>query len=247
METSGGDRSAGSGRGAPCLPGFGRRPRSGMKGASLILNVVGMGAAIWLVRSIAKGDPTAIASVAFVGILLYAVGWSARFNKAGLRARSRAERDRAAAPPAPGERATRPALSAEWVKIEWVSLGLARLDSSGKLSLPRAPAMPGVYRFAVRGDSCRADYIGEAADLRRRFNGYRNPGPSQHTNIRVSDRLCRALGAGQRVEVALVAANAVDRRGSVGQLSIESAIVRRELERGLVSAMRRAGRDVINR
>jgi hypothetical protein len=47
-------------------------------------------------------------------------------------------------------------------------------------------------------------YIGESEDLGRRFGQYRNPEPSQRTNVRMNEQIVTALGAGVRVSVATI-------------------------------------------
>jgi excinuclease UvrABC nuclease subunit len=48
-----------------------------------------------------------------------------------------------------------------------------RMDAARKLVFPRAAAEPGVYRFEVDGDEASV-YFGEARDLQRRFQRYRD-------------------------------------------------------------------------
>jgi hypothetical protein len=84
----------------------------------------------------------------------------------------------------------------------WQLLGTASVDAEGKLVLPAPPRCPGLYRLRLLG-SAPSVYIGETDDLVRRFSQYRNPGPSQRTNIRMNGRMTSHLagGAGVSVEV----------------------------------------------
>ena len=73
-----------------------------------------------------------------------------------------------------------------YVHIEWRPAGPVTLDAAAKLRFPTLPALPGLYEIEIGGDSPSV-YIGESDDLRRRMGHYRNPGPTQQTNIRLSN------------------------------------------------------------
>lgn len=92
--------------------------------------------------------------------------------------------------------------------MTWKPLGRVECDASGKLALPSAPAVPGVYCFRVRHGNQERRYIGESDNLARRFNGYRNPGSSQATNIRINALLLEALRNGWEVSVSAVVEDA---------------------------------------
>lgn len=77
------------------------------------------------------------------------------------------------------------------VIFSWSSLGPVGLDS-GRLAFPRAPERPGIYRLDL-GDRV---YIGETDRLRRRFQHYRTPGPSQRTNVRLNKATVEVLDRG---------------------------------------------------
>jgi hypothetical protein len=73
------------------------------------------------------------------------------------------------------------------LKIDWETIGTVNLDGNWKLEFPKAPAKGGLYRFNIerrRGGASR--YVGETDNLNRRFAHYRNPGPTQPTNLRVN-------------------------------------------------------------
>lgn len=86
----------------------------------------------------------------------------------------------------------------------WREIGEVRLGADGKLVMPDPGASPGIYRFRLAGDDTPSVYIGESDDLRRRFGHYRNPGPSQRTNVRMNERMRARLAAGGTVRVAVV-------------------------------------------
>ena len=87
----------------------------------------------------------------------------------------------------------------------WVQVGDASLGTDGRIILPAPPVRPGVYRFRLLGPTPSV-YVGETDQLHRRFNGYRNPGPSQRTNIRLNQRIRFHLAAGEQVAVDVVTA-----------------------------------------
>jgi hypothetical protein len=89
--------------------------------------------------------------------------------------------------------------------MRWRSLGPVHVGSGNKLVFPAVPSVPGLYRFRLSGQGADAHYIGETADLRRRFYHYRNPGPSQRTNIRINGLLLDHLAAGGSVEADIIA------------------------------------------
>ncbi len=61
--------------------------------------------------------------------------------------------------------------------------------------VPRCSQAPGIYRFRIRGSKGKALYVGETENLARRFGFYRNPGPSQQTNVRMNAKFREALAS----------------------------------------------------
>lgn len=84
----------------------------------------------------------------------------------------------------------------------WQELGRALLDGGGRITFPRVPAEPAVYRFHVQRQSDDAVYVGQAEDFSRRLQHYRTPGPTQRTNQRINKVMAGALKAGGSVTVA---------------------------------------------
>jgi hypothetical protein len=77
---------------------------------------------------------------------------------------------------------------------------LIQLD--GKIGFPKAPSAPGLYQFKVFGrDGTHAIYVGETDNVQRRFVHYRNPGPTQLTNLRLNSLFADLLSKGARIEV----------------------------------------------
>ncbi len=82
----------------------------------------------------------------------------------------------------------------------WHPLGVASLAASGRLGLPAAPRGPGLYRFLLSAPTDSV-YVGETEDLPRCFYQYCNPGPSQRTNQRMSERMLGVMTVGGAVAV----------------------------------------------
>lgn len=92
------------------------------------------------------------------------------------------------------------------VVVEWRGCGSITLDAAGRLVIPPLPSAPGLYRFTLLGPPCPVRprmYLGEAENLSRRMSGYRTPGPTQTTNIRINATLLAHLQAGGSAEVAV--------------------------------------------
>lgn len=94
------------------------------------------------------------------------------------------------------------------IRFRWEPIGRVLLDEKELPAFPAVPPTPGLYRFQIRGARGHATYIGEAEDLRRRFQGYRTPSVGQLTNVRVRDRLLEALREEDEVAVAIVISGA---------------------------------------
>jgi hypothetical protein len=91
------------------------------------------------------------------------------------------------------------------LKIEWETIGTLTLDNGGKLKFPKVPAKGGLYQFNVEkphGGASR--YVGETDNLDRRFGHYRNPGPTQPTNLRINALFKELLSRGETISVAVV-------------------------------------------
>lgn len=92
------------------------------------------------------------------------------------------------------------------VRFEWFDAGHVVLDAGGKPAFGVLPEVPGIYRFTFSAGSegiRDSLYVGETDNLKRRAGHYRNPGPTQQTNIRINARLREHLGAGGSVAFAV--------------------------------------------
>jgi hypothetical protein len=92
------------------------------------------------------------------------------------------------------------------LEFDWRPVGAVRLDPDGRLRFPSLPAEPGLYMFRLSGLDPTSVYIGETDNLRRRLAHYRNPGPTQFTNIRINERLRGHLATGAQVKLCLITA-----------------------------------------
>ncbi|MBI1201448.1 MAG: hypothetical protein GC182_02945 [Rhodopseudomonas sp.] len=91
------------------------------------------------------------------------------------------------------------------LRMIWKAIGPVGLDISGKLEFPNVSAVAGLYRFCIaRSDLKKSVYVGETDNIQRRFAHYRNPGPSQMTNLRLNSLFKAALSTGGSIEVSIV-------------------------------------------
>jgi hypothetical protein len=132
--------------------------------------------------------------------------------------------------------------------MQWKQLGAIALDDAGKLLFPVAPTVPGLYRMCLSNASGTRHYIGEAMNLRRRFAHYRNPGPSQQTNIRVNEVLRTHLDAGGEAMVDLIVSGiSLSVGGRELSVDLDDKAVRRLLEQAAVVANAAIDIDSLNR
>lgn len=123
------------------------------------------------------------------------------------------------------------------IAMQWKQLGQISLDPSGGLVFPMAPVRPGLYRMRLLTSEGARHYIGESVDLRRRFQSYRTPGPTQDTSIRINDILHAHLAAGETVAIDIVMAGVslkVDRQEVAVDLADKAT--RRMLEQAAIVA-----------
>ena len=119
---------------------------------------------------------------------------------------------------------------------------VARSRSAARIRFPGAPAAPGIYRFDL-GDRV---YIGETSQLKRRFQGYRTPGASQATNIRLNSGLTALLQSGRAATAASVTTAVVDVDGMRVPLDLSYKPARLLVESAALVAERLRGRPVEN-
>jgi len=72
------------------------------------------------------------------------------------------------------------------------------------LKFPAVGSVPGLYRVRVRTrEGGESYYVGESDNVQRRFGNYRNPGPTQQTNLRLNRLFRELLTAGGEISIAL--------------------------------------------
>ncbi len=108
-------------------------------------------------------------------------------------------------------------------------VGKVVIGSEGKLVFPKLSETPGAYCFTfIKPSTVTTIYIGETEQLRRRFQHYRTPGPTQTTNIRLNALMKDViLNDGEvRVDVittAISSGHQLDLRDKVARLLVEQA------------------------
>ena len=137
------------------------------------------------------------------------------------------------------------------VRLQWYDAGTVRLDARGKPAFGDIERAPGLYRLTLTGGGIgvRARvYIGETDDLRRRLSrNYRNPDPSQKTNVRINVLLREHLGAGGTVTLAVATVATVWLGGAEQPLNLTHSAVRLLAENtALVLAQSADDVDIMN-
>lgn len=92
----------------------------------------------------------------------------------------------------------------ELIPSEWVEIGEITIGPDGKLHFPDPSIEPGIYRLQFTANDQQNIYLGETDNLRRRFGHYRNPGPSQLTNIRLNALIMKHLESGGTARAATI-------------------------------------------
>jgi hypothetical protein len=122
------------------------------------------------------------------------------------------------------------------------------LDGAGKLQFPPAPTSGGLYRFKTKyPDGRLAVYIGESDNLRRRFTGYRNPGPTQQTSLRINTWLRELLSSGGEISVALVDHATMSGEAGAAVADFSQKSVRRLFEQLAISVEHASEIESLNR
>lgn len=129
------------------------------------------------------------------------------------------------------------------LRVEWARVGPI-LAEGGRPQFPSVRSVPGVYRFSlvVAGTDDATIYVGETDNLRQRMNGYRNPGPTQSTNVRIHHRILETISQGGSAEMAISTRAVLD--GTELDLGLRSA--RRLVENALLVDLNVHGATVEN-
>jgi hypothetical protein len=139
------------------------------------------------------------------------------------------------------------------VKATWREGGPITLDAQGGITFPELPWAPGAYRMTLTGAPGQGRprvYIGETDLLQRRMAHYRNPGPTQSTNIRMNAALRKHLASGGVASIAFIAdalARTAGEEAPLVALDISRKAARRLIENAaLVSAYLAGDADIEN-
>ncbi len=95
------------------------------------------------------------------------------------------------------------------VRFSWQPTGRVQLDHKDKLLFPSVSPEPGVYRLRLKLGPLIRDYIGESANLSRRFGNYRQGNEGQRTSHRIHKELHKALKEGTQISVAVMKVGAL--------------------------------------
>lgn len=135
------------------------------------------------------------------------------------------------------------------VSWDWQPVGQISV-SDGMIVFPEIPTVAGIYRFTFLDASGGRTgvYVGEADQLRRRFQHYRTPGPSQTTNLRMNPLMIETVAQSGRVNVEIITQAHV-RAGddTVQELDLTWKTARILVERAAELVERNAGATVLNR
>ena len=134
------------------------------------------------------------------------------------------------------------------VTYSWGQLGQISLDRNDRLAFPAAPSAPGLYRFELNQEGNTSVYIGEAAELPRRFQHYRTPGPTQPTNRRLNEAIRKTLRDGGTITVSVITEGSVNLPdGVVRSINLSKKSERVFLEHAALTATQSQGRHTLNR
>jgi hypothetical protein len=132
------------------------------------------------------------------------------------------------------------------VRFRWRAIGDVGLDNARKLVFPQAAHEPGVYRFEVDGGEASV-YFGEAGDLHRRFQRYRNADRSMQTNLRLREQLTGVLVGGGRCRVSIAEVVSFHARTRAAELDLRLKAARVLIESAAIVMARNDGvRAVLN-
>lgn len=135
------------------------------------------------------------------------------------------------------------------IELRWRPIGRITLDAGGKLLFPETAAMPALYRMRLLLAEGSRNYIGETADLARRFGHYCDPHAGQETSLRIHAALHAHLADGGAIDVDAVTAEKVPLRIAGRPLPIDLAnrTIRRLLEQAAMVADDAADIETLNR
>lgn len=135
-----------------------------------------------------------------------------------------------------------------FVEFRWQLLGRLGQGEGDRLLFPVAPRKSGLYRIRLLSNDDVRHYIGETDELRRRFQHYRTPGPSQKTNIRMNEEFRQHFAAGGTIEVDIATDGiSVSSAGAPLRVDLADKAMRRLLEHAALVSEAGAGVTLLNR
>jgi hypothetical protein len=133
------------------------------------------------------------------------------------------------------------------LSVDFRFVGSCRVSAATVVVFPIMPGAPGLYRIDFDINQVGSVYIGESADLRRRFRRYERPGPTQMTNLRIHGRIIEAVTCGGSVTVAVGRTAYACRNGFRWELDLGHDEQRLAVEAALIDRARRDGTVLENR
>jgi len=129
---------------------------------------------------------------------------------------------------------------------EWKPRGRVTLDGESELAFPQVPTGPGAYELRLTHGGEVSAYVGETDNLRRRLSHYRNPGPTQRTNIRMNEEWRRRLASDWDALLFTCDVASIDREADPLSLDLNDKYARQLVESAHILHLRKAGIDLLN-
>lgn len=130
--------------------------------------------------------------------------------------------------------------------FDWRLLGNVFVDQKDRLTFPRTPIGPAIYRLTLMQGDRAEYYIGETDEISRRFQHYRTPGVTQRTNQRLNTLMTECLENGGSVEVAVIKIATMKLDAAPEPLNFTEKLQRRLIEHAAIVSVQRANQPVLN-
>lgn len=130
--------------------------------------------------------------------------------------------------------------------VQWDDCGNVFLgEKDDLLHFPKLYPLPVVYLFRLDDGEKTEVYIGETENMKRRVAHYRNPGPSQKTNIYLNKIMKKYLQSGGRITIHLMTFIKVEIDGKIIG-GLDDKFVRRLLENAAILHAIQQGDQLLN-
>lgn len=131
--------------------------------------------------------------------------------------------------------------------VQWNDCGNIYLDEKDNLlQFPKLAPLPVLYLFRLDDGKKTEVYIGETENMNRRAAHYRNPGPSQKTNIYLNEIMKKHLQSGGRITLHLITSIKVEIDGKIIG-SLNDKYTRRLLENAAILHAIQQGEQLLNK